>query len=52
MTAAYILLGIGVLYLIAASVRVLREGGRVQARTWFIIAGVFIAVGTWLATRG
>ncbi|HEU5136388.1 MAG TPA: hypothetical protein VFU13_14660 [Steroidobacteraceae bacterium] len=52
MRAAYILLGVGALFLIAALVRLTRDQGQLhpQSRTWFVIAGIFSAVGIWLVT--
>jgi uncharacterized membrane protein HdeD (DUF308 family) len=52
MNAAYILLGVGAVFLIAAIVRLTRDQGRLhpQSRTWFLIAGIFAAVGIWLVT--
>ena len=53
MKAACILLIFGVLFLIAATVRFVRDGQRLhpQSKTWFIIAAIFIAVGGWLVAR-
>jgi NO-binding membrane sensor protein with MHYT domain len=50
MNAAYILLGVGAVFLIAAIVRLTRDQGRLlpQSRTWFLIAGIFAGVGIWL----
>jgi uncharacterized membrane protein HdeD (DUF308 family) len=52
MNAAYILLGVGTAFLVAAIVRLARDQGRLhpQSRTWFLIAGIFAAVGIWLVT--
>jgi uncharacterized membrane protein HdeD (DUF308 family) len=54
MNAAYILLGLGTVFLILGVMRVSRDTGRwhPQSKTWLIIAGIFIAVGTWLTLRG
>jgi hypothetical protein len=54
MNAAYILLGVGTVFLILGVMRRSRDTGRLhpQAKTWFIIAGIFIAVGTWLTVSG
>jgi cytochrome c oxidase assembly factor CtaG len=53
MSAAYMILVVGVVFLIAGSVRLSRDGGRLhpQSRTWLLIAGIFVAVGTWLIAR-
>ena len=52
MSAAYILLGVGSVFLIAAIVRLTRNQGRLhpQSQTWFLISGIFAAVGIWLVT--
>ncbi len=52
MVAAYILLVVGAMFLIAAIVRLTRDQGRLhpQSRTWLLIAGIFAAVGVWLVT--
>ncbi|HKE94243.1 MAG TPA: hypothetical protein VKB34_08070 [Povalibacter sp.] len=54
MLASYILLGVGLLFLVLAVWRLAREGGRMQpqAKTWLIIAVIFIAVGSWTLWRG
>ena len=54
MNAAYILLVVGAVFLVAAIVRLKRDGGRLhpQAKTWFIIAVIFGAVGSWLVAPG
>jgi hypothetical protein len=53
MNAAYILLGVGAVFLVAAGVRLKRDSGKLhpQSKTWLIIAGMFGAVGTWLLVR-
>ena len=53
MNAAWILLGVGAVLLLAAIVNLSRNGGRmtIQARTWLIIAGIFGVVGAWLIAR-
>ena len=50
MAAKYILLGAAALFLIAALVRLGRDGWRMSpaARTWLLIAVIFSAVGGWL----
>jgi uncharacterized membrane protein YdcZ (DUF606 family) len=53
MKTAWILFGVGAVFLIAAVVRLARDQGRfsIQSRTWLLIAGIFAAVGIWLSTR-
>jgi hypothetical protein len=53
MNAAYILLGVGALFLVAGVLRLSRDGGKLhpQSKTWLLIAAIFIAVGTWLVAR-
>jgi uncharacterized membrane protein HdeD (DUF308 family) len=52
MSAAYILVGVGAVFLVAAIVRLTRDQGRLhpQSRTWLLIAGIFAVVGIWLLT--
>lgn len=52
MNAAYILLGVGAIFLVAAIVRLTRDRGRLhpQSRTWLLVAGIFTVVGIWLVT--
>lgn len=53
MMTGYILLGVGVVFLIAAMVRLQRDSGKLhpQSKTWLLIAAIFSAVGTWLLLR-
>jgi hypothetical protein len=54
MAAKYILVVLAAAFLVAAALRLARDGGRLQAqsRTWFVIAIIFGAVGVYLFTRG
>ena len=51
MTAKYILAILGVVFLVAAGVRLARDGGKIgpAAKTWLIIGVIFSAVSafTW-----
>ena len=50
MRAAYILLTVGCIFLAAGALRLTQQGRTsIQARTWVLVAIVFIAVGLWLA---
>lgn len=53
MRTGYILLGVGAAFIVAAIVRLNRDGGKLhpQSKAWLIIAGIFGAVGTWLVVR-
>ena len=50
MTAKYILAVVAAAFLIAATARLARDGGRThpQSRTWLTIAAIFGAVSAWL----
>lgn len=49
MTTKYILGGLGLVFLIAAIVRLARDGGKIgpAAKTWLIIGAIFTAVAAW-----
>jgi len=49
MGARYILLGVGAFFLIAAVLRMGRQGWRISpaARTWLLVGVIFIAVAAW-----
>lgn len=50
MAARYILTALALVFLAAAAIRMVRDGGRVgpAARTWFLIGVIFGAVSVWL----
>lgn len=49
MTAKYILAFLGVVFLVAAGVRLAKDGGKLgpAAKTWLIIGVIFTAVSAW-----
>jgi hypothetical protein len=53
LNAAYILLGLGAVFLVLGIIRLARDElrPRLQSRTWLIVAAVFICVGSWLLSR-
>jgi hypothetical protein len=53
-TAHYILAAFATAFLIAAIMRVTRDGGTVhpQSRAWLLIAVIFGVVSVWLGWRG
>jgi len=52
--AKYILAAAACAFLLAAAVRLARDGGRPhpQSRTWLIVAVIFAIVSGWLFARG
>jgi uncharacterized membrane protein HdeD (DUF308 family) len=48
--AKYILVAVGLAFLIAGAVGLVRDGGRPhpQSRTWLLIAAIFGIVSAWL----
>jgi len=54
MAARYILLALAVVFLVAATTRVSREGGtrHPQTRTWLFVSVTFAAVSAWLFWQG
>jgi len=54
MSAKYILAVLSVVFIALAARRLGQGGGKLtgQARTWFIIGGIFGAVSLWLFSRG
>jgi len=50
MNAKYILAIVGVGFLVAAGVRLVRAGGRLgpASKAWLIVGAVFVAVSLWL----
>ena len=50
MAAKYILAALALVFFIAASARLVRDGGRLhpQSRTWLTIAAIFGGVSAWL----
>ena len=52
MLAKYILAVVGMAFLVIGSVRMLREGGNPQARTWLLVGIIFTAVSAFLFYQG
>jgi cytochrome c oxidase assembly factor CtaG len=54
MQANYILPVVGVVFIIMAFARLKRDQGKLhpQSKTWFLVGGIFIAVGAWLTLTG
>jgi hypothetical protein len=50
-SARYILFGVGAVFLIAAVIRMNRDGWRLgpASRTWLLVAAIFWAVALWLS---
>ena len=50
MGAKYILAALALVFLIAGTARLVRDGGKPnpQSRTWLLIAAIFGAVSAWL----
>jgi len=48
--AKYILAGLALVFLIAGTARLVRDGGKPhpQSRTWLLVAAIFSAVSAWL----
>lgn len=53
MSAKYILAALSVIFITLAARRLGQAGGKLnsQARTWFIVGGIFGAVSVWLFSR-
>ena len=49
MATPYILGGLGLVFLVAAAVRLAKDGGKiaVATRTWLLIGVIFTAVAAW-----
>jgi len=54
MAAKYIFVVLAVIFLLAASLRLIKDRGRIvpASRTWFMVAFIFGAVSVWLWTGG
>jgi hypothetical protein len=54
MPAKYVLALLSVVFLAAATRRLVRDGGQLhpQSRTWLLIAMIFAVVSGWLFARG
>ncbi len=54
MAAKYILAVLALVFLIAATLRLVRDGGKVgpAAKTWLLTGGIFVIVAAWLWYQG
>ena len=54
MAAKYILAVLAIAFLIAPTLRLVRDGGRVRpaTKTWLLTGGIFVIVAGWLWYQG
>ena len=54
MAAKYILVVVAAVFLLAALIRLVRDGGHIgpASRTWMLVAVIFAMVSTWLWIHG